>query len=665
LGIELAVLGPFRVLVDGDDVTGRVPTSQRAIMALLGAARQPVSKVDLRRIVGLARSSIDPQLSKLRTALGAARPVHQGRSPGPGFVALDRSQVATDVDAFLERIALGAAAREDGRDGDALAHLLAADDIWRGAPFADVVLLDDPACQTRVESLVDGLLAERRRCRELAAWCWLGGTRDGLGERRLRQWAEELGDSPACWLAATTAVFERDGAPAAGAVVARWRERGSIDADAGTTSLYDSAIRLLDGDTGREGGAGASSEGGEAVGDGIRTVRVLLPPEAAGLVEAAEASRLDGEWDDAERTYLAAAEAARAAGGPAAEAVVTLGMARLTWDPSRFGGGLEDRLIRLLDELPPGLRLLRARLYACLAGGLYQDGSVDVDRAETYAREALELVGELDDPLTAAEVLSRARKALVDVDPPVVQLERARRILSLAGRSDYHRSLGLLASIVDLLWLDRVDDARHDTEQYREIADRTRSAFHRYMVAGLDGMWAVYDGRHDDVAVATERAEAFGGGFGGITVALVVQAQRLWSVYERRDLEALERVLPLIDAAAALERQPIPVWAVAGALGAGVLGDADESRRRLDAVAEATDDFASVPRGPLRIATLAIAAMVCADLAAAGHDVRRVARSVHRQLRRHPARGVLVGWPTLYLGPKDRYVDLAATVARA
>jgi hypothetical protein len=57
--------------------------------------------------------------------------------------------------------------------------------------------------------------------------------------------------------------------------------------------------------------------------------------------------------------------------------------------------------------------------------------------------------------------------------------------------------------------------------------------------------------------------------------------------------------------------------------------------------------------------------MVCADLAAAGHDVRRTARGIHRQLRRHPARGVLVGWPTLYLGPKERYVDLAAAVARA
>jgi hypothetical protein len=648
LGIELAVLGPFRVLVDGDDVTGRVPTSQRAIMALLGGARHPVSKVDLRRIVGLAKSSIDPQLSKLRTALGAPRPVHQGRSPGPGFVALDRTLVATDVDAFLDRVAAGAAAREDGRDRDALAHLLAADDMWRGTPFADVVLLDHPACQTRVEGLVDGLLAERRRCRELAAWCWLGGTRDGLGEPRLRRWAEELGDSAVCWLAATTAVFERDGLPAASAVVARWRELGSIDADAGSTGLYDQAMKLL-------AGGGSATRG--------PTGRVVLPPEAAELVEAAEASRHEGEWDDAERTYLAAADAARKAGGPAAEALVALGMARLTWDPSRFDGGLEDRLTRLLDELPAEQRLLRARLFACLAGGLYEDGSVDVDLAETYAREALELVGELDDPLTSAEVLSRARKALIDVDPPVVQLERSRRILSLAGRSDFHRSLGLLAAIVDLLWLDRVDDARHETEQYREIAERTRSAIHRYMVAGLDGMWAVYDGRHDDVAVATERAEAFGGRFGGITVALVVQAQRLWSIYERRDLEALERLLPLVDAAAALERQPIPVWAVAGALGAGVLGDVDESRRRLDAVAAATGDFASVRRGPLRIATLAIAAMVCADLAAAGHDVRRIARGVHRQLQQHPARGVLVGWPTLYLGPKQRYVDLAAAPA--
>jgi hypothetical protein len=99
-------------------------------------------------------------------------------------------------------------------------------------------------------------------------------------------------------------------------------------------------------------------------------------------------------------------------------------MARITWDPSRYEGKLEHRITRCSTTLPESQRLLRARLVACLAGGLYQDGSVDPERTTPYARQALELAGELEDTLTAAEVLSHARKALIDVDLPEVQLER-------------------------------------------------------------------------------------------------------------------------------------------------------------------------------------------------------------------------------------------------
>lgn len=649
LGIELAVLGPFRVSIDGDDVTDRLPTAQRSILALLAAARVPVAKAELLRIVGLARSSIDPQLSKLRSALGAPRPVHRSRSPRAGFIALDTELVATDVDAFHERLTDGAQAHAEGLDG-ALGTLLAADELWRGHALDGVVLVDDPGCQTRVETLVDDLLSAKRRCRELASWRWLGGEREGLSGERLRGWAEDLGDSAVCWLAATTAVLERDGVDAAATVMDRWRERGSVDGDAGTTSLYASALRLLDSHRDEQDGDRAPE---------IRHLAGRVPQHIVEMIESAEIRRQAGEWDEAELAFAAAADEAHGRGDVVAEAEVVLAMARLIWDPSRFGGKLEDRVVRIVDDLEPGERLLRARLLACLAGGLYEDGSVDVERSETHAREALELVGELDDPLTAAEVLWRARKALIDVDPPSVQLERARRILSLAGSSDFHRCIGLMASIVDLLLLDRVDDARRDTESYREIAVRTRSTLHRYQVAALDGVWALYDRRFDDVGAATARAEALGGGFGGITVAQLVHAQRMWSAYERRDQARLRRMRPLLEAVAS-RPQPVPVWEIATALMAAVLGERDEARARLDKVAFATADLSTVPRGPLRIAALALAAMVCSDLATEGYDVRRTARGVHDQLVRHSAKGVLIGWPTIYLGPKQRFVEMAA-----
>src|SRR5262249_53728500 len=162
-----------------------------------------------------------------------------------------------------------------------------------------------------------------------------------------------------------------------------------------------------------------------------------------------------------------------------AEAEVALTMARLTWDPERFDGTLEGRLARVLEALPDREQLLKARLAACLAGGLYQDGSVDPQRATPYARRALQLAREPEDSLTAAEVLSHARRALMDVDLPEVQLERSRWIMSLAKGSDYHRSLGLVNAVVDLLLLGRTDEAREIGDELHEIAERTRSDYHR------------------------------------------------------------------------------------------------------------------------------------------------------------------------------------------
>ena len=653
--VELSVLGPFRVLVDGEDVTSQIPAAQRSILGVLAAARHPVPKDELRRIAGLARSSVDPQLSRLRVTLGTSGPVHVGRAPRAGWVTLDRSAVTVDADVFVERLEAGARARADDERA-ALGLLLAADDLWRGAPLDGVTLVDDPSGPvaggaTRVERLIDDLLGERRRARELAARCWLAGVREGLDGERLERWADEMGDSDLCWYAATVAAVERDGPHAGAALMARWRERGSVDVDAARSGLFAAARRHVEGKEAQ----GAASQGRTpAVGDGVR-----LPSAVATMLARADASHLEGDWDEAERRYAAAAAEARSRGDARVEAEVLLAMARITWDPSRFDGELEERLVQVLDDLPAGERSLRTRLLACLAGGLYQDGSVDVERSEPWARQALELVGEIRDPLTAAEVLSRARKALLDVDPPTVQLERSRRILSLAGRSDYHRSIGLIDSIVDLLLLDRVDEARADSERYREIAERTRSSFHRYHVASHEALWAIVDGRYDDVDASTARAEALGGPFGGIAVAQVVQAQRLWAAYQRRDVAVLREMLPLADAGAEL-LPATRVWEVTAALVAGALGDSDDASARLGRLAAATGTFSHLPRGPLRIATLAIAARTCADLRAAGRDVGLMAAALHRQLGRHPARGVLVGWPAVYLGAKQRYLDLLA-----
>jgi hypothetical protein len=635
--IEVRVLGPLQVLVDGEDVTEHLSVAQRSVVALLAGAQGPVAKADVCRIVGLSPKSIDPLLSKLRGPLRTARPLHRSRTPGPGFMSLDPELVHTDVDAYLAAVEAGAEAHARGDDAGALRRLLDAEALWRGAPFDGVDLLDPPESRTSVRRLAADLLAASRRCRELASWCWIAGSRDGLDGARLRAWAEELRDVEACWSAATRAALEQSGAEVAAGVLARWRERASIDEDAAATGAYALVAGLVHGR-----GRG----------------RLSVSARTAEMLERAEAAYLAGDWDDAERIYVAAAEDARSRDDVVAEAEVSLVMARLTWDPSRFEGALEARMRRLLDALPPRARLVRARVLACLAGGLYQDGSVGAAGSTAFAREALELVGELDDPLTEAEVLSHARKALIDIDPPEVQIERARRICSLARGSDYHRSLGLMAAVVDLLLMARVDEARAETEAYRRIAERTGSGFHRYHVTALDGMWALHDGRHDDVARLTAEAEALAQRFGGLAVAQVIYGQRLMSAYERGDRATLRALLPLVDAVAGVAT-PLPVWELTGAMVVAALGDDDEAARRFTAVAASTHDFADLPRGPLRIAALAAGALAWGELTSRGLALPLAAGTCLRaQLVDHSARGVLLGWPAVYLGPKQPLIDL-------
>jgi hypothetical protein len=233
--------------------------------------------------------------------------------------------------------------------------------------------------------------------------------------------------------------------------------------------------------------------------------------------------------------------------------------------------------------------------------------------------------------------------------------------MSLARGSDYYRSQGLLAAIIDLLLLARVDEARALSLDYREIAERTGSEYHRYFKAALDGMWAVYDQRWDDFTLASEEAESLGTQFGGVAVAETIHGQRLWAAYQRRDHDYMREALPVIDAVVDTDR-PIPVWEVTGALFSATVSDSDEACRRLDKVARATDDFRGLPLGPLRIGALALAALTCSLLAERGYNVRSTARGIHDELVANTAQGVPIGWPALYLGAKQQYVDMVAAI---
>jgi hypothetical protein len=394
-----------------------------------------------------------------------------------------------------------------------------------------------------------------------------------------------------------------------------------------------------------------------------RALQIARPDEQlAILLRQARTRRLAAEWDAAETDLLTAADLARALGDVVAEAEAALLMAHMTWDPVRWGGTLADRLESLLTRLPPEEVTVRARLQACLAGGGYQDGVTGASPNSTrLARAAAGIVDQLEAG-DAAEVLMWARKGLLDIEPPEHTLGLATRMRQLSQGSSYLTGNAILASIVDRIRLADDERARRDTCAYRALARATGSPVQRYIAATLDALWSLYDGRFDDVEAAIGTAERFGREFGGTTARQVVAGQRVVLARERGDLAAAPEFVAHLD-----EHRPadgrIPVWSLAVSWLHADCGLVAAAGERLRPIAECTDDFHGLPRGPHRIVALAFAAETIFRLEQAGSSTsrdRRTARGVSEMLRAHTDRQVLLGWPVAHLGPTLRYAGLAA-----
>ena len=382
-----------------------------------------------------------------------------------------------------------------------------------------------------------------------------------------------------------------------------------------------------------------------------RALQIARPDEQlAILLRQGRTRRLAAEWDAAERDLRTAADLARTLGDVVAEADATLLMAHMTWDPVRWGGTLEDRLESLLARLSPDEVTVRARVQAGLAGGTYQDGVTGTGPDSTeHARAAAGVVDQLEAG-DAAEVLMWARKGLLDVEPPERTLAMATRMRQLSRGSSYLTGNAILASIVDRIRLADDERARRDTCAYRTLAAATGSPVQRYVAATLDALWGLYDGRFDEAEDAVAAAERIGREFGGATARQVVAGQRVVLARERGDLAASPEFVAHLD-----EHRPedgrIPVWSLAVAWLYADCGLVAVAADRLRPIAERTDDFRDLPRGPHRIVALAFAAETLFRLEQAGSSTacdRRTACRVSELLRtahRSPRAARLAGGP--------------------
>jgi hypothetical protein len=387
--------------------------------------------------------------------------------------------------------------------------------------------------------------------------------------------------------------------------------------------------------------------------------------QLAILLRQGRLRRLAAEWDDAEADLRAAVEVAENLGDVVAEAEATLLMAHITWDPQRWDGTLRSRLVSLLERVPEEEVTVRARLQACLAGGSYQDGVTGTGPdTGTLARAAAAAVDRLE-PGDAAEVLMWARKGLLDDEPPEATLQMAKRMRRLARGSSYLTANAILATVVDHIRLGDDASARTDSDAYRTLAASTGSPVQGYVAATLDALWSLHDGRFDEAETAIRTAERLGAEFGGTTARQVVKAQRVVLMRESADPTALARFTRRLDDSRPADGR-IPAWGLAVAWLFGECGVVDEAGDRLRRIAAQFDDFRDLPRGPHRIVSLAFAAETLWHVERAGRSApadRRIARRVHELLSAHPDRHVLLGWPAVHLGPKDRFVGLSALAA--
>ncbi|MDY7106686.1 MAG: BREX system ATP-binding domain-containing protein [Actinomycetota bacterium] len=385
------------------------------------------------------------------------------------------------------------------------------------------------------------------------------------------------------------------------------------------------------------------------------------------LLARARCARLAARWDDAERDLTEAADWAAYRNDAPREAEALLSAAMVTWDPSRLAGTLASRLRNVLERLGPELVTLRWRVAACLGGGLYQDGSsaLTPDLAP-IVRDATARPESIRPPQQRAEMLMWARKALMGHVTARESLALTRRMARAAEASTFLRANALLAAVVDLVRLGRHGPARRVSVRYGELAERTSSPVHAYVAATLDGLWALADGSWDAADEAIDRAGRLGV-FGGLTSMQVVYGQRLWLDRERGvvdgDAELAIRVAAMLPADGA-----IPLWTTVGAWLHAHGGDHELAERTLAAVAGRTGGFRDVTPGAMRVGFLALAAETVALITAGrgpGGDPSAWAAAIERALAAEPDRCVLIGWPTVILGPRLRYEGLAARAAGA
>jgi hypothetical protein len=384
----------------------------------------------------------------------------------------------------------------------------------------------------------------------------------------------------------------------------------------------------------------------------------------------------------ADREYQLAYDIA--AGAPLERAEALIRLARRWTDPGKIDWyllhGLRDGIAALAgrdDDTAAGLRLQ-------LTGHLARKSTLAVPVLGTDAdairrdgiAQARTALGQADTlpPAAACEVLNECRWALYDYAPPAETAALSQRLerTSLLARSPYYQSQARMTLAIDQLRLGRVADAQgtllaHERTMPPSHANQWLQLTMETVLDLWHGRFAAAETRMLEVAsplVTRAHAEQE---LVADTLQQTWQAQVFWLRRERGDdlRETDPEVLRQIEGHAFF-----PIWKTGLALlsaDAGDLGGAAAHVRALDAESHG---FAAYPPHGWTVPVAALLAEVLLLLSPAGPHAQRedplggqlpdIAGRLRALLDQHAGEFVLGGWPSVLLGPAERFSGLLA-----
>jgi hypothetical protein len=406
-----------------------------------------------------------------------------------------------------------------------------------------------------------------------------------------------------------------------------------------------------------------------------------------------------GADTEADREYQLAYDIA--AGRPVDQAEALIRLARRWTDPGKIDWyllrGLRDGIAALgEDELGQAegqaADALRLRLTAHLARKStlaipVLGTEADVIRGEgvRLAHAALAQVNGLP-PAAACEVINECRWALFDYDPPAetIRLSERLELESLLARSPYFHNTALMTLAIDQLRLGQVTDAQGTLLAHERTMPATQASrwLQLTMETVLDlwhGRFAAAEARLFTVAAPivarahAERARV------ADTLQQTWQGQVFW--LRREQGELLTRTDP--DVFRQVEGHAFfAIWRVGLALASLDEDDLTGAALHVRALDEGFHGFAAFPPHGWTVSVAALLAEACLAMSPAGRRPAGHLTSEHETaagplgellpdvtarlrviLSRYAGEFVLAGWPSVLLGPAERFSGLLAMAA--